>query len=624
MNQLSQQETIRLLETYDEAYERGDSIVSDIDYDQTKRAAQKRFPNDPYFIRVGSQVRGGEVLLPYQMGSLDQVHEGEYEKWLAKYGIEDKDVFDSYKLDGMSGMVQYNLGNLQVGYQRGDGTNGFDMTRHLQYIKNLPQIIAHDGYLTVRGELIMAKETFDTKWSSEFANPRNMVSGIINRKVSDTEALSDIDFVVYQIVASNIPGTGESQTKDLEILQSLGFTVVEGELNKAGDHNDDTLAAQLKKFRKLSKYELDGIVITINNAVDRKKLSNSSSINPEYSVKFKMLDKDSIVETTVVDVHYELSQHGFFKPRVEVVPVSLFGTVVTFATGFNGRFIVDNGVGPGAIIKITKGGSVIPDILEVVSPADQKLPAESWHWNKTNTEFRVDNYDNHPDVIFKQVLQFFVTLEIDLLKEASLSTAIDHFGLKGKSYDEIVTTIFGLLEPEWVRVIGSNGSKIYASLQRKSTSMTLETYLGAVKHLGFGFGVRKAKALLRGLDDPSDVWNLTINEIEQIDGFDKTAGAIVAGLPKAKALLDALDIQTVVQQKTSELAGLNVVFTGFRDKEFQDRLERAGAKVGTSVSKKTTHVLTAEPNSSSSKAIKARELGIITMSLEEFKDAFHL
>jgi NAD-dependent DNA ligase len=227
-------------------------------------------------------------------------------------------------------------------------------------------------------------------------------------------------------------------------------------------------------------------------------------------------------------------------------------------------------------------------------------------------------------VVFKQVLQFFVTLEIDLLKEASLASAIEHFNLKNKSYDEIVTTIFGLLEPEWVRIIGANGSKIYASLQRKSTSMTLETYLGAVKHLGFGFGVRKAKALLRGLDSPSDVWKLTVSEIEQIEGFDSTAPAIVDGLPKAKALLDELGIQTVIQQTTSELAGLNVVFTGFRDKEFQDRLERAGAKVGTGVSKKTTHVLTVEPNSNTAKAIKARELGITTMSLDEFKDAYHL
>jgi DNA ligase (NAD+) len=369
MNQLSQQDTIQLLEAYDDAYERGEPLVSDIDYDQTKRTAQKRFPNDPYFIRVGSKIRSGtEFQLPYKMGSLDQIYEGEYAKWVNTYGIINKDVYNTYKLDGMSGMVQFNLGNLQVGYSRGDGTNGHDLTRHLSHIKNLPQTIGHDGYLTVRGEFIMAKETFDTKWSNEFANPRNMVSGIMNRKVSDTEALNDIDFVVYQIVASDIAGTGESQTKDLEILKSLGFAVVDGELSRAGDHNDNTLADQLKKFRKLSKYELDGIVITINNAVDHKQLSNSSSLNPEYSVKFKILDKDSIVETTVVDVHYELSQHGFFKPRVEVIPVSLFGTVVTFATGFNGRFIYNNKIGPGARIRITKAGQVIPYILDVVEP----------------------------------------------------------------------------------------------------------------------------------------------------------------------------------------------------------------------------------------------------------------
>jgi hypothetical protein len=237
----------------------------------------------------------------------------------------------------------------------------------------------------------------------------------------------------------------------------------------------------------------------------------------------------------------------------------------------------------------------------------------------------VKNAHSHPEVIFKQVLDFFNTLDIDLLKEASITKVISVLGLNGQPYETIIQTMLSLIEMEWLKIIGSNGGKIYNSLERRLNALPLATYLGAVKYFGHGFGVRKAKMLLKNLADENDIWNITESEIINFEGFDvKTARNFVNGMTQAKDLADILNLKFVQETKTDELAAFNVVFTGFRDKDFQTKLEKAGAKVGSSVSKKTTHLITAEPNSNSTKAAKAREIGIETLSLEEFKDKYNL
>lgn len=614
---------IARLKQLDDAYFNDEPLISDNEYDLLKRKAQKDHPTHPYFMEVGSDVRGGKIKLSHAMGSLNQVYEGEINAWKEKNSALEDEATESDKLDGASSMVRYKDGQLQISYGRGNGVMGSDTTRHARKLKSVPQSIPLKGHVTIRGEMIMTNAKFDSNWKPQgYANPRNLVAGAMNRSTTEQDMLDDIEFIAYQIVDGSEEFQTNSHAEDLELLKSLGFTVVKYKLTKIKTLTDDYLKTAVKKAKAASDYLLDGIVLTVNEKSARKSVSNSSTLNPDHAFKYKIAGE--AIEATVVDVHYEISQHGFQKPRVEILPVSLFGTTVTFATGFNGRFIVDNGIGPGAKIKITKGGEVIPDITEVVEPVEPKLPSEPFEWNKTGIEMRVLDWENNPTVIFKQVLQFFDTLDVELLKEANLAAIMEKYDLTHASYETVIQTITGLLDAQWVKAIGTNGSKIYASMHRRLSNLTLETYLGATKYLGFGFGVRKAKALVRGLNSPNDVWALTSAQIKDIDGFDTTADAIVSGLPKAKALLDTLEVQMIVEEKTTELAALNVVFTGFRDKEFQAKLEKAGAKVGSSVSKKTTHLLTAEPNSTSSKAVKAREIGVATMSLDEFKAAFNL
>lgn len=616
---------ISQLEAYDSAYEEGNSIVPDAQYDNLKKTAFKAAPNHPYFMRVGADVRGGKIKLPYTMGSLDQIYEGDYLAWCIKYALQKKKIVVSHKLDGVSCMVQYKNGDLQVAYSRGNGVEGADITRHVKKVKNIPLKISTMGHVTIRGELIMSNDKFEQNWASTYANPRNMVAGLFNRKETDEEAIADVDFIAYQTVSGSDDNVMITQLDDLDYLKKLGFQVVEHDVLFGEDLNDTVLSKLLAQARRRSAYELDGIVLTINEKGDQKNLSKSSSLNPEHSVKYKVLDQNSNVLARVVKVHWELSKHGYFKPRVEIDPIKLMGVTITFATGFNGKYIYDNQIGPNTQIKITRSGQVIPYITEIVKATQADMPKEKWEWNDNKVEILAPNADSHPLVVFKQALDFFQTLNVDLLKEASLAKVVETLGLEDKPYEQMVATVMSLLEMEWEHIIGSNGSKIYLSLERRLANLSLATYLGSVKFFGPGFGVRKSKMLLKNLKSEDHVWDLTVADIMTFEGFDtKTAQAFVNGLQDAREFSEELGLSFVQEVKGTTLAHLNVVFTGFRDNDLQEALEKAGAKVGSSVSKKTTHLITAEPNSTSTKAKKAREIGVKTLSVDEFKDEFNL
>ncbi len=250
-----------------------------------------------------------------------------------------------------------------------------------------------------------------------------------------------------------------------------------------------------------------------------------------------------------------------------------------------------------------------------------------WDWNESGVEVVVTD-DENPEVKFKQVLSFVETFQVELLKESTLREAWTRLRLYDLDYADIISMLFDITDGEWVKLVGSNGNKIAASLRRRGENLTLETYLGAVKYLGFGFGVRKAKALLAQVNE-DELWKMSANDIASLDGFDtKTGHKIVEGLTPARKLLDTLVRDGVVRlvkvTKTAELSGLNVVFTGFRDADLEKTIELAGGKIGSSVSSKTTHLLAPDTNSSSSKFKKAKELGVKVMTADQFKDEYNL
>lgn len=624
------QEIVNKLKYYDDLYFNNiddSQVIDDAVYDNLRNKLKLLDPTNEYLTGVGASVRGGKVPLPFKMGSLNQVYnDNDIKNWIEKYKVSDVVITD--KLDGCSCLLIYRAGEFSQAFSRGNGSEGADVTRNVNYIKSLPRKIDCD-YLVVRAEIIIKKNIFNKKYSSEFKNSRNMVSGIMNRKIPSEDILNDFDVIAYEIVDGS-KQFNNSKKDELLYLCDLGFLIPNYSVNKSSINNlsDSNLSDILKNRKDESDYVLDGLVITNESYKNIGSESNSSSLNPEHSVKYKNLSKDAYKHVSVVDVLWEISKSGYFKPRVKIVPTMLGGVTVTYASGFNGQFIKDNKIGPGAIVEIIRSGEVIPYITKTVKATSPKFPNEEFIWNESGVEIMVKYPEQHPKVKFERTLSFFETLKVDLLKGASLNSVFNYYNLYKLDFKQIITHILEMLEPEWVKIIGVNGSKIYKSLHSKAQKLPPEEFLGALPFFGVGFGVRKSKMLLEQCGGIDNLKNLTHKDIVEMVGFDDiTANIILSGIDKVLSFLSELSnaglVKLVTKQKvSSDLSSMNVVLTGFRDQTLQNFIEMNGGKVSSGVSKKTTHLICATLDSGSSKYLKAKEFGVQIITVDEFKEKY--
>ena len=125
-----------------------------------------------------------------------------------------------------------------------------------------------------------------------------------------------------------------------------------------------------------------------------------------------MLFNDQVVEATVKEVTWGKSKDKYLKPRIKIdPPIKLGGVTITFATAFNAKYVCDNKLGPGAKIKITRSGDVIPYITSIVKKASKpQMPSEKYYWNETETDIILDS-DDDLEVKIKKISYFFKILK---------------------------------------------------------------------------------------------------------------------------------------------------------------------------------------------------------------------
>ena len=235
---------------------------------------------------------------------------------------------------------------------------------------------------------------FEQKYKSTFANPRNMVAGIINHKTIN-DSVVDLHFIAYEVI---IP-----ELKPSEQLNYLGTINVERVLYEVSNSiSNEMLSNLLVEWRKSYIYEIDGVIVTDDKIYPRK------SGNPEHAFAFKMVLSDQIAEAKVVDVLWTPSKDGYLKPRVQIEPINLGGVTIEFATGFNGAFIKDNNIGIGTTIELIRSGDVIPHIKSVTVPADEpKMPNVPYKWNDSHVDIMLENASDDPTVKEKNITGFF-------------------------------------------------------------------------------------------------------------------------------------------------------------------------------------------------------------------------
>ena len=173
---------------------------------------------------VGAKTKTNQIKLPFYMGSMNKLKTPkEIMKWTNKYSTAPCIIQE--KLDGVSCLVLYDNDCSISLFTRGDGTIGSNISHLVPFLSSLPKF---KSSLVIRGELIMSKEIFNSKYSSSYSNSRNLVSGIVNSTINIKEDIAnDIDFVAYEIIDDyNVLKPSEQ----LEKLRNVGFEVAQNQI----------------------------------------------------------------------------------------------------------------------------------------------------------------------------------------------------------------------------------------------------------------------------------------------------------------------------------------------------------------------------------------------------------
>lgn len=633
MDEQSFEETIQMLVVADSEYHNGDdeSKLTDLQYDLIKRKAQSVQPHHEYFTGVGSNSRGGKVSLPYPMGSLNQKFEGEFDTWISNSQLQNHEFVITDKLDGTSAMVVYDAtGKLQIAYSRGNGTHGADISRHISQFA--PKKIDISKSLVVRGEVIITRSGFEelndiivARSGKPYKNARNLVAGVMNASANDPIIYEYLHFVAYTTL-------GDQTSKEYMIrnLEGLGFNVPYWENVKSSDVADDVWLRDYLDRRKFkSPYEIDGLVIDVDNAATRKLIegNNKSSLNPDYSFKYKITDIDNYAETIITDLGLRVSKHGYITSSICVSPVELVGVTVTHANGLNAKYIANNKLRPGTRVAISRMGDVVPNIVKILEQTDVMGEIEythwlsnefdkfgEWDWTDSGVNAYVIDTSGNRTIETKQLLDFFTKLGVVYLGLGNICKLYDA-GLKD------IASIILSERSTLTNVLGKNGGKVYDSIESQLTDVPLSTLVGAHSSQR-GIGVRKMRTLQQHygnkfIIDPS------IAKFELVDKFDTiTATSAVTAITEFNEFFTVVEHKITINTNDpvgSSMSGVKCCFTGFRNKELQQKVEDNGGTMQSGVSSKTTLLVTPNPNGTSSKIKKAKDLGIEIISIEELE-----
>ena len=589
---------------------------TDFQYDILKEIIQKREPN--YIPPIGSKIRSGEneIKLPYYLGSMNKFKPeniSDLERWIEKNEVKECIIQD--KLDGISCLLTIKNEKINL-YTRGNGEVGSDISYFQPYFKNIPK--KRDISISVRGELIMKKRTFKEKYSNEFANARNFVSGRIGSKTV-REGLEDIDFVAYEIISSGVLIKPEEQ---LKILKEYGFLTVNNYILK--DVNIDELVSSFINAKENSEYEIDGIIVQ-NNVPYKRNITG----NPSYAFAFKVRLDTNLAEVKVEEVEWNISKWGAIKPRIRIVPVNLNGVTITYTTGFNAKYIMDNKIGPGTILKITRSGDVIPFVVEVLKSTFAQMPDIDYKWSDTKVDIYTEQ--NEDIMCIKLVTSFFTSLKIKHVNEATVQKMYEH-GLNN------ILKIIEAQKEDFEKIEGFGkrlAERTYDNIHQGLKNISLATLLGASGIFGMGLGIRKLETLLNSIPNLLDLYDVLSEDeiyimINNVEGFsDKTTTKILENLKWAKKFFKNISPYISLKEEKnsntkSDFEGIKIVFTGFRDIILEQKIKEVGGKVLTSISKNTSILVVDDINTRSSKAQKAKELNIPIYEKDEFLKKFNL
>ena len=604
---LSEEQLSTMIHYANDAYYNKKPVITDNVYDILKEYIGRNYPDNIAITEVGAPVQKNKVALPYYMGSMEKIKPdtGALTRWKKKYKGP---YVISAKLDGMSVMYSSEHGQKKL-YSRGAATNGLDLSHMIPYLK-LPS----DENITIRGELIIPIAVFDKKYKGKgYKSARNFVGGVMNSKGREVSKWKSLNFVAYEVIKPELKPSAQ-----MRWLESHGAITVKN--TTAKKITNESLSDILVDWRSSYKYEIDGIIVVNDKIYPRENK------NPAHAFAFKMVLSDQVVEAKVVDVNYSISKYGYLKPVIQIEPVHIRGADIEFATAHNIKNVIDNNIGIGAIVRLSRSGDVIPKIEEVIVPAEEpKLPDVPWKWNETHVDALLKDSEASSEVRNKNIVAFFKDgLKVTGFGEGNILKVIN------SGFDS-VPKILRMSKADFLTVPNfkeKTVNKIYPSLKNKIETISLAELMNATNIFGRGMGESRLSAIL---DEYPDILTMDASSEEKetlvrgIEGFAvKTANLFVTRIPQFMEFINETNLQSKLTQSESKvdqshpLYDKKILLTGFRDKALETEIKARGGKISSSASSKVFIVLVPTMDADTSKANEARRKKLTLMTPEVF------
>ena len=599
------------------------------------------------------------VELPYPMPSLRKLKPGTHELdgFLGKFDEKEGSVPSSSrlvwmeKLDGVSGMVVYEGGKISGIYTRGDGLVGGDVTYLGDWLKSIPAEVSCKSKVVVRGEFILARGIFQTKYSGDYSNPRSFVSGKINSGFI-SPALPDIEFVAYSLLYLDRKKCEEFNfdgvpTQSLKILDVFGFKVVTYGIIERPVVFD--LMQTYKAQRESSRFNIDGLVIVADEPRPEVDLSTEGEIsNPIGVFAFKMLLEEQIRDSKITTVEWNISRYGRYVPVAVYEAVYVDGVRLHRATAHNAQHIQDWSMGAGTKIKIARSGDVIPQIndvtvdesIEPIFPPTSKEGGWEWYWKRR--DIVLEDVENNPRVQIKRILHFFKVMGVKGIGEKKA----ENFWEGGlKTAEAIVSASVGELIK--IKRMGKKSSeKLHLDIRSQIRDVPPDRIIVASSTFKSGLGRTLLRQLFMNIPD---ILYLTEYEIrarfaaKKIRGFGKSRiESSVRGIEEFKKYIGVFDKGGAVVnmgyyidwKKAVEAGKINkrimekkFVLTGFmsnKDYDFEDNIYFHGGEIVSTVTSGIEAVISASITNITKKMTDAHALKVPVLTKDEFKRRYVL
>lgn len=644
------EELVSLLDQYShEYYVLDQPSIPDEDYDKLYRELveiEEHYPtliqNNSPTQRVGGALLEGFEKVPHDrpMLSLDNAFSQEelisFDHRVSKLVSGTYSYHCELKIDGLAVSLKYEEGKLVQAVTRGDGIVGENVTANVRTIRSIPLKLKEPLTLESRGEIYMPKSSFiqlnekrEEQGEAIFANPRNAAAGTLRNLDPQVTASRNLNVFLYSLVDS-FERSVSTQNEALNLLDNVGLRTNPD--RKVFDSIDEVWAfvEEYQEKRAILPYEIDGIVIKVNELVNQEKAGFTVKA-PRWAIAYKFPAEEA--KTVIRSIEWTVGRTGVVTPTAIMDPVQLAGTTVQRASLHNVDLMIEKDIRLGDIAVVRKAGDIIPEVIKIDEDlrGEESVPYEfPTHCPACDSELmhleeEVALRCMNPkcSAQAKERLSHFVSrnaMNIDGLGEKVVSQLYDR-GLIQDVSDLYYLKKEDLLELD--KIAEKSASNILSAIE--------ESKANSLERLLFGLGIRHvgskaARLLAEEFETMDQIKAAPLESIIVIDGIgDKIAESIHSffSLEEAEELLNKLKQanvnMTYTGKKKEERSRTDsffnektVVITGklnqFTRNELKEMLVNQGAKVTGSVSKNTDYLIAGEE--AGSKLVKAQELDV--------------